>query len=71
MGYNNDNDHILTPEQAQNLINHDHLDEDENGYNYSTDFTSKDQPGYGLMAVAYEYDGVNTDDTKPMDIGID
>ena len=47
------------------------MDEDENADDYNTYYVSKNQPGYRLMTVIYNYDGVNTDYTEPTHVSIE
>ena len=71
MGYENDDEFILTPEQAFNFINNDHLDKDENSDDYNTNCASEDKAGYMLMAFFKEHNEVKADNTDPTLVGIE
>lgn len=58
MVYKENNDLTLTAEQASNLINQDHLDDDKDSDNCNTDCKFEDQAGYGFMAVIEEHNKV-------------
>ena len=68
MGCKNNSEFIPIAEQAWNLIDHDHLDldEDDNKDNCSTNSTSKDEPAYGFMAAVEDDSVVDTNGTKPI-----
>ena len=68
MGCKTDDKFIPTVVQAWNLIDHDHLDfdEDDNKDNCSTDSSFVDKLGYGFMVVVEDEASVDANGTKPI-----